>query len=152
MREIDSQEITDNPDLLKDIDVPYRIKSKNGKCFVTVMGLADLNSNGRESLVQTRCGNMNLDEYYREHYLPLHMKTMTRLLHLIGVIFTFVFIVYGVYTYNFLWILLAPFVIYPFAWTGHLVFERNKPAAWTSPIYAKLSDLRMCWEILTGKI
>ena len=77
---------------------------------------------------------------------------MTRILHLLGVVLTFVLIGYAIAIQNWYLLLLAPFVVYPFAWTGHLIFERNRPAAWTNPVYAKLSDLRMCWEIVTGKI
>lgn len=94
----------------------------------------------------------NFQTYYEDIYLPLHSKTMTRLLHLLGVLLTLAFVVYVCVSQPLYWLLLAPFVVYPLAWISHLVFERNKPAAWTNPLYAKLADLRMCWEIVTGKI
>lgn len=49
--------------------------------------------------------------------------------------------------------LLLPFVVYPFAWTGHLYFEKNKPATWhVNPAYTKACDWVMLKDIVTGKI
>ena len=48
--------------------------------------------------------------------------------------------------------LLAPLLVYPFAWTGHFFFEKNRPATWTNPIFAGLGDLRMTWDVCRGKI
>jgi len=47
--------------------------------------------------------------------------------------------------------LLTPFIIYPFAWSGHYYFEKNKPAAFNNPLYAKISDWIMFKDILKGK-
>ena len=56
--------------------------------------------------------------------------------------------------YNWYWYLIPviPFVVYPFAWTGHYMFEKNKPAAFHNPIKAKLADWMMFWDILRCKI
>lgn len=95
----------------------------------------------------------DLDEYYNEVYLPLHQKTANRLLHLIGTLMTFVVGIYGLATLNPALVLLAPFIVYAFAWPGHYFIEGNKPAALnTNPLYARLSDWRMCWEFVTRKI
>ena len=48
--------------------------------------------------------------------------------------------------------LIAPFIVYPFAWSGHYFFEKNKPAAFQNPIYAKISDWIMFKEILLGRL
>ena len=48
--------------------------------------------------------------------------------------------------------LAVPFIIYPFAWSGHYFFENNKPAAFTNPLYAKISDWIMFKDIITGKL
>ena len=45
-----------------------------------------------------------------------------------------------------------PFLIYPLAWSGHYFFEKNKPAAFTNPLYAKISDWLMFKDILLGRI
>jgi len=55
---------------------------------------------------------------------------------------------------NSYWILVPviPFVIYPFAWSGHYFFENNKPAAFHNPIKSKVSDWKMFFDILRGNI
>ena len=64
-----------------------------------------------------------------------------------------IFFIYIIIKYE-LWllILLAPFVVYPFAWSGHYLFEKNEPAAFKDPFKAKISDWMMFWDILRCKI
>jgi hypothetical protein len=92
-----------------------------------------------------------LKEYYK-HYLTLHQHPICRLLHFVGQIFTIAFS--WVVLSNSLWHLvpLVPFVVYPFAWSGHAFFEKNKPAAFSNPIYAKISDWIMFKDILRGRL
>ena len=94
---------------------------------------------------------MNFYEYY-QHYLTLHQHPKCRLLHFIGQIITIVFTVFVLYNWYWLLIPAIPFVVYPFAWSGHYFFEKNKPAAFKNPWLAKLSDWRMFLEISIGKI
>ncbi len=49
-------------------------------------------------------------------------------------------------------LLVVPYIIYPFAWVGHFLFEKNDPAAWSHPFKAKVADWHMMWDILRGKI
>ena len=71
-----------------------------------------------------------------------------------GQIMTILFLIFIIKMGGWYWLLfpLLPFVVYPFAWTGHFLFERNKPAAFKNPIWAKISDWRMLFDILRGKI
>jgi hypothetical protein len=94
---------------------------------------------------------MNLKEYY-SYYLTLHQHPKCRLMHFLGQIATiaFVFGVVGVELWPLL--LIAPIVVYPFAWSGHYFFEKNKPAAFSSPLYAKISDWIMFKDILLRRI
>jgi|TARA_R110000824_G_scaffold144737_1_gene312758 hypothetical protein len=73
-------------------------------------------------------------------------------MHAIGQFATIGYIATIVYLQAWLLLLLAPFVIYPFAWSGHLFFEKNKPAAWSSPFLAKVCDWLMFYDMITGKI
>lgn len=41
---------------------------------------------------------------------------------------------------------------YAFAWVGHFVFERNKPATFRYPLYSLRGDFTMAWDILRGRI
>ena len=94
---------------------------------------------------------MTFKEYY-QHYLTLHQSRWCRRLHTIGQGVTVGFIAAAIYHQLWWALLFAPFVVYPFAWTGHFLFEKNKPAAWSNPIWAKVCDWIMLKDILTGKI
>ena len=94
---------------------------------------------------------MTISEYYK-HYLTLHEHPKCKLLHFIGQLVTISFSVWVLYNWYWYLIPLIPFVIYPFAWSGHYFFERNEPAAFHHPIKAKISDWRMFFDILRGKI
>ena len=94
---------------------------------------------------------MKLNEYYKK-YLTLHQNKVNRRLHVAGNIATIVVVVGCLASQNWSGLLVAPFVIYPFAWIGHLYFEKNSPAAWSSPIQAKICDWLMMKDIFTGKI
>jgi len=94
---------------------------------------------------------MTFGEYY-EYYLTLHQNKWTRRLHVLGQLATLAYVGYVVAHGLWAFLLVAPFVIYPFAWTGHFVFEKNEPAAFSRPIWAKACDWVMLKDIITGKI
>ena len=48
--------------------------------------------------------------------------------------------------------LALPFIVYPFAWTGHYLFEKNQPAAFSDPAKAKISDWMMFRDMIIGRI
>ncbi len=91
-----------------------------------------------------------LKEYY-EYYLTLHQNKWNRRLHALGQVCTIVFVMWCLNN-SLLFLLLAPFVVYPFAWTGHIVFEKNKPAAWSKPLFAKLCDWIMLKDMIIGRL
>jgi len=95
---------------------------------------------------------MRFKTYYN-HYLSLHTRQITRLLHCAGNIATIAFVA-SVFLkdWSLWWLLLTPFVVYPFAWTGHFLFEKNEPAAMKDPVLAKLSDWRMMWDMMRGRL
>ena len=92
-----------------------------------------------------------INEYYK-YYLTLHQDRRCRRLHFIGQVITLIFTVFVIYNWYWFLIPLIPFVIYPFAWTGHYLFEKNKPAAFHNPIKAKICDWIMFKEIMMGRI
>lgn len=95
-------------------------------------------------------GIYNLDEYFWKIYLPAHSRPCTKLMHLAGVIATLIYI-FACIAYWPIWALLAtPFIVYPFAWTSHALIEKNRPLALSNPLYAKASDLLMCFGVITG--
>lgn len=95
---------------------------------------------------------MTFNEYY-EKYLTLHTNVWCRRLHVLGQLVTIFVAWFIITTGGLAWLLIPilPFVVYPFAWTGHFVFEGNKPAAFKNPVWAKLADWRMLFDIVRGK-
>tara|TARA_R110000824_G_scaffold97953_2_gene233778 strand:- start:563 stop:850 length:288 start_codon:yes stop_codon:yes gene_type:complete len=94
---------------------------------------------------------MTFKEYYK-YYLTLHQDKWCRRLHVAGQIVTLLFVFFVIYNAYWPFLLLTPFVVYPFAWSGHYFFEKNKPAAWTNPLWAKACDWIMLKDMMTGKI
>jgi hypothetical protein len=94
---------------------------------------------------------MELSEYYK-HYLTLHQNKWNRRMHVIGQIVTICYLYLCLTVLPLYVILITPFIIYPFAWTGHFVFEKNKPAAFSNPLYAKISDWIMLKDWILGRI
>ena len=98
----------------------------------------------------------SFNEYY-QYYLTLHQKKATKIFHIIGNFVTVIYIMIIVNlsffnNYFAIGLLLSPFIVYPFAWYSHFFIEKNKPAAWSKPVWAKLCDWRMIYEVFTGKI
>ena len=90
-------------------------------------------------------------EYYK-YYLTLHQNKVCRRLHVAGQLTTISLLSYAIYSQIWLLLLLVPFVVYPFAWSGHFFFEKNKPAAWSNPLWAKASDWLMLRDWILGRI
>lgn len=94
---------------------------------------------------------MSFKEYY-QYYLTLHQNKWNRWLHALGQLSTLAFVGFCVMNQYWLMLLIAPFVVYPFAWSGHFFFEKNKPAAWSNPLWAKACDWIMLKDMLMRKI
>ena len=48
--------------------------------------------------------------------------------------------------------MLALLTGYGFAWVGHFVFEKNRPATFIRPLYSFMGDWVMFKDVLTGRI
>src|SRR3989344_1472049 len=93
----------------------------------------------------------NFREFY-PYYLSLHQNKYCRRLHFIGQIVTLLSLILIGYFQLWLLLITVPFIIYPFAWSGHFFFEQNQPAAFKQPLYSKLADWAMFKDIILGKI
>jgi hypothetical protein len=94
---------------------------------------------------------LSFREYYK-YYLTLHQNPWNRLLHVLGQFVTVAYVVVVIATGHWLLLVGAPFVVYPFAWSGHFFFEKNIPAAWSKPLWAKACDWVMLKDILLRRI
>jgi|TARA_R110002020_G_scaffold278942_1_gene494351 hypothetical protein len=95
--------------------------------------------------------NKTFSEYYK-YYLTLHQDKINRRLHVLGQCATIITLVAAITLKSWLLLFLTPLAVYPFAWTGHMYFEKNKPAAWSKPLWAKACDWVMLKDILMRKI
>ena len=90
-------------------------------------------------------------EFY-QFYLTEHSKMWTKIFHFAG---TFVILFVILYVQKsgkerFLWYI--PILGYGFAWFSHAVFEKNRPATFKYPLWSLISDFKMFFELLIGKL
>ena len=83
-------------------------------------------------------------------YLLEHMHPICRLLHFIGTFGVIALILISIVFSNKVWIY-APLCGYFFAWIGHFVFEKNRPATFKYPIYSMIGDFLMFYHLLIRK-
>lgn len=92
-----------------------------------------------------------LKEFY-PFYLTEHQDLTCRTLHFIGTTGFFFCLFYAIFTQTWWVLALCPVAGYGFAWTGHALFEKNKPATFQYPLFSLASDFIMYWHILTGQL
>ncbi len=89
---------------------------------------------------------------FYQFYLGEHRNPICRVLHFVGTSLALVLLIYAVFTST--WWLIGVAVIqgYAWAWVGHFVFEKNKPASFKQPLYSFMGDWVMWFQLLTGKL
>lgn len=97
---------------------------------------------------------MKLKKYsqFWPYYLSQHLNPVCRALHVVGTLTSLGFVVLAFLLKKPSLVLAGIGVGYAFAWIGHFVFEKNRPATFQQPIYSFLSDFVMLFKILTGQI
>lgn len=92
---------------------------------------------------------------YREFwdfYVSEHRQPLTRYLHFVGTGLGIILLVWFVRGGHWLYIPLCLVVGYAFAWFSHFFVEKNKPASFKYPWWSFISDYKMMWFMLTGKM
>ena len=89
---------------------------------------------------------------YWPYYLRHHSNRANRLLHFLGWLALLFALTGTLVTGNILVLLLGVATAYVFAWTGHLVFEREIPDTFRRPVLANIASLRMFALMATGRL
>lgn len=91
------------------------------------------------------------DEFFA-FYVQQHREPANRLMHACGTFLGLAIMAGAFYTGHPWWAFLWLPVAYSFAWTGHFMIEKNKPATFGYPLWSFLSDFRMLALMLTGRL
>ncbi|KAI8615170.1 hypothetical protein BC830DRAFT_1123917 [Chytriomyces sp. MP71] len=89
-------------------------------------------------------------EFY-PFYLGEHRNVTCRRLHFVGTSLVLGITATAIATLRPGLLLAVPVAGYGFAWVGHFVFERNRPATFTYPLWSLMGDFVMYFEILSLK-
>jgi hypothetical protein len=89
-------------------------------------------------------------EFY-PYYLGEHRNPVCRRLHFAGSTLVLLAVLLALLARDWRWLLLAPVAGYGFAWVGHFLFERNRPATFRHPLYSLMGDWVLYWQVLTGE-
>ncbi|MGH9580531.1 MAG: Mpo1-like protein [Terriglobales bacterium] len=85
-------------------------------------------------------------------YVKQHRNRGNRILHALGTALGLLVLVAALAAGRpWLALLWAP-IAYGFAWTGHFLLERNKPATFGHPFWSFISDFRMLGLMLVGRL
>jgi hypothetical protein len=85
-------------------------------------------------------------------YVAEHSQPMTRLLHFVGTSLGIALLVFFIARGR--WYFFPAFFVvgYAFAWFAHFVVEKNKPASFRFPLWSFISDFKMMWYMVTGRM
>lgn len=86
------------------------------------------------------------------YYLAEHANRTSRRLHVIGTLGALLQLASAFALREPILVLTALLTGYGFAWVGHFVFEKNRPATFRYPLYSLRGDFTMAFEVLRGRI
>lgn len=92
----------------------------------------------------------SFEDFY-PFYLGEHANPVNRMLHFIGTTLV-ILLAAGSFVAGpkLLWLL--PVAGYGFAWVGHFIIEKNRPATFKHPLWSLMGDFRMYADILRGRV
>lgn len=86
------------------------------------------------------------------YYLREHSDRLCRRMHFLGSSLVLALIATAWVMGEWRVLLFLPLAGYGFAWIGHFVFEKNRPATFRHPLYSLMGDWVMYGEMLRGRI
>jgi hypothetical protein len=104
--------------------------------------------------VSTQITNRPIATYadFWPYYLQEHSKPETRAIHYVGTLLSTACVAVAIVTGNAWFALGALIGGYGPAWIGHFFIEHNRPATFTYPLWSLVSDYRMTFRWLTGRL
>ena len=91
-------------------------------------------------------------EDFWPYYLGEHSNLTNRVLHFIGTTCVIALAVTAAVTMQPLVLVGLPLFGYGFAWVGHFVVEKNRPATFKHPLWSLRGDFRMYGRMLRGQL
>jgi hypothetical protein len=93
----------------------------------------------------------SFDEFW-PYYLGEHRKSVTRLLHGIGILVALGLVILLIAIGKWWLFPLAFMPGYAFAWIAHYFVEKNRPATFSHPLWSFMGDWKMLALMLTGRL
>ena len=87
-----------------------------------------------------------------DFYVTEHAQPLTRYLHFVGTMLGTVALVWVIRGGNWLFLPLPLVIGYAFAWISHFYVEKNKPATFKYPFWSYISDYKMVFYMLIGRM
>ena len=87
-----------------------------------------------------------------DFYVQEHSKPLTHILHFVGTSLGIALLIFSIATGRWYFLPLFLVVGYAFAWFAHFVVEKNRPATFKYPLWSFISDFKMMWFMITGRM
>lgn len=85
-------------------------------------------------------------------YLQQHSRAATRRIHVLGTCTGLLLLAGAVLNQDWRLAVVGVVVGYGGAWLSHAFIERNRPETFSHPWWSFVSDLRMTWLYVTGRL
>jgi hypothetical protein len=89
-------------------------------------------------------------EFY-PFYLTEHVNPTARRLHVVGTGLALAVLLFAVVLRDWRLAVAVPVIGYGFAWIGHTLFEKNRPATFQYPLWSLMGDFRLFFETVSGR-